>query len=79
MKKLYRDSTNKVFTGLCAGIGNHFNFSIWGIRILFIIIALASRHVFLALLVYVIASIIVPAKNKNSFFESKSDDDYFIK
>ena len=40
-KKLYRDLENKKVGGVCAGLGNYFNFDVVAIRIIFCVIALA--------------------------------------
>ena len=40
-KKLYRDLENKKIGGVCAGLGNYFNFDVVAIRIIFCVIALA--------------------------------------
>ena len=40
-KKLYRDLENKKIAGVCAGLGNYFNFDVVAIRIIFCVIALA--------------------------------------
>ena len=40
-KKLYRDLENKKIGGVCAGLGNYFNFDVVAIRIIFCVITLA--------------------------------------
>ncbi len=40
-KKLYRDLENKKIAGVCAGLGNYFNFDIVAMRIIFCVITLA--------------------------------------
>ena len=40
-KKLYRDLENKKIAGVCAGLGNYFNFDVVTLRIIFCVIALA--------------------------------------
>ena len=40
-KKLYRDLENKKIGGVCAGLGNYFDFDVVAIRIIFCVIALA--------------------------------------
>ena len=40
-KKLYRDLENKKIAGVCAGLGNYFNFDVVAIRIIFCVITLA--------------------------------------
>ena len=40
-KKLYRDLENKRIAGVCAGLGNYFNFDVAAMRIIFCVIALA--------------------------------------
>ena len=40
-KKLYRDLENKKIAGVCAGLGNYFNFDVVAMRIIFCVIAQA--------------------------------------
>ena len=40
-KRLYRDLENKRIAGVCAGLGNYFDFDVVAIRIIFCVIALA--------------------------------------
>ena len=40
-KKLYRDLENKRIAGVCAGLGNYFNFDVVAMRIIFCVITLA--------------------------------------
>ena len=40
-KKLYRDLENKKIAGVCAGLGNYFNFDVVAMRIIFCVITLA--------------------------------------
>lgn len=40
-KRLYRDLENKKIAGVCAGLGNYFNFDVVALRIIFCVITLA--------------------------------------
>lgn len=55
---LYRDTSRRVFTGVCAGIGRHFNVKANWIRLGFIIGFLVAPP--LPLIVYVVATFIMP-------------------
>ncbi len=58
MKKLTRSRNNKVFSGVFAGLGDFFGIDSTILRIIYIIVAFSNP--FYALIVYGIASIIIP-------------------
>ncbi|MFC6333457.1 PspC domain-containing protein [Paenibacillus septentrionalis] len=58
MKKLYRSTTNSYMSGLCGGIGEMLNIDPTIIRILFVVLAFCSFGTML--LIYIVASMIVP-------------------
>lgn len=68
-RKLYRDMENKRIGGVCAGLGNYFNFDVTLIRILFCAITVAvffagakdGAWLMLGVIVYVILWIAMPA------------------
>lgn len=63
-KKLYRSRTDKVFTGLCGGIGKYFNIDATLVRIAFIILEFATAG--LLIIGYIIVAIIVPKEPVHS-------------
>lgn len=58
MKKLYRSTTNRMMSGVLGGLGEYFNVDATLIRLAFAILLIPSFFTFL--LVYFIASIIIP-------------------
>lgn len=68
MKKIYRSDTNKVFTGLFGGLGEYLHIDPVILRIIYVGLSLFTA-VFPGLLLYIIASIIVPPAPE-SFMET---------
>ncbi len=64
MKKLYKSSTNKIFAGIIGGIGEYFDIDPVLLRIIWLLILVATG-VFPGLLAYLIAIFIVPRKPAN--------------
>ncbi len=60
-KKLYRSKTNKVFAGICGGLGEYMNIDPVLIRIMWLSIVVLTG-IFPGVLVYVIAIFIIPEK-----------------
>lgn len=58
-KKLYRNTKDKVLTGVCAGIAEYFSIDVTIIRLLMVIFAFAGAT---GVLFYIIASFIIPDK-----------------
>jgi phage shock protein C len=56
-KRLYRDPDNKVFAGVCSGIGHYWNVDPVIIRILFAIVALWGGG---GVFVYIVLWIVIP-------------------
>ena len=65
MKKLYRSHTNKWLSGLCGGIGELLQIDATIIRLLFAVLAIGSFGS--VLLIYIVASILVPKAPVNHF------------
>ncbi len=57
-KKLYRSSTDKVFAGVCGGLGVYFNIDPTWIRLLWAIGTVCTCST--GLLAYIIAALIIP-------------------
>ncbi len=62
MKKLYKSNDNKVFAGVCGGLGEYLDTDPVVIRLVWIIIG-AITAFFPAILAYIIAALIIPHKN----------------
>lgn len=60
-KKLYRSNTDKVFAGICGGLGEYFQMDSTLIRLIWLVIVVATG-IFPGLIVYVLAIFIVPRK-----------------
>lgn len=58
-KKLYRSTKNRVFLGVCGGVGEYFNIDPVVIRVVWVISAFAGGA---GILVYIIAAILIPEK-----------------
>ena len=58
-KKLYRSDNNRMFMGVCAGIGEYFNIDIAVVRLLFMILCFIYDGGFF---VYLFAAIIIPKR-----------------
>ncbi|MGI6612659.1 MAG: PspC domain-containing protein [Candidatus Nanosyncoccaceae bacterium] len=63
-KKLYRSKTDRKLTGLCGGLAEYWDYDSTIIRITFLALVLLSKGFFVW--IYVIATILVPEKNKPS-------------
>ncbi len=57
MKKIYRDTNNKMISGVCAGIAKYFDLDPTLIRILWVIITMFGGS---GLIAYIICAIIIP-------------------
>lgn len=58
-KRLYRSETNKVFSGVCGGLGEYFEVDPVLVRVVTVILALSTGVAFIA---YIAAWIIVPQR-----------------
>ena len=61
-KRLYRSKKNKVFAGICGGVGEYFNIDPALIRLIWILVVIFTGF-FPGVLAYIIAICIVPEKN----------------
>ncbi|MGC8634714.1 MAG: PspC domain-containing protein [Candidatus Limnocylindrales bacterium] len=57
--RLYRSATDRVFTGLCGGLADHFDVDATLIRILWVVLGILSG-IFPLLAVYVVMALLVP-------------------
>ena len=60
-KRLYRSKENKVFAGICGGIGDYFSVDPALVRLIWLLIVIFTGF-FPGLIAYLIAILIVPAK-----------------
>lgn len=60
MKKLYRSRENKIFTGLCGGVGELLNVDATLLRILLVVLTVLSSGTLI--IVYLIVSMVIPKK-----------------
>lgn len=62
-KKLYRSSTDRVFSGLCGGLGEYLDVDSTIIRLIWLMIVIFTG-LFPGALVYLLAVLVVPAANQ---------------
>jgi phage shock protein C len=62
-KKLYRSSTDRVFSGLCGGLGDYLDVDSTIIRLIWLMIVIFTG-LFPGALVYLLAVLVVPAANQ---------------
>lgn len=60
VRKLYRSTTNKVFSGVCGGLGNYFNIDPVVLRLVWVIASMMLGLGLGGLIAYIIAAIIIP-------------------
>ena len=58
-KKLYRSDTNKVFAGICGGIGEYYDIDPVIIRLVWMLVVILTG-IFPGVVVYLIALFIIP-------------------
>ena len=63
-RKIYRSRRNRVFLGICGGLGDYFNIDPVIIRIVVVVLVLAS-WVFPVLVAYLIAALIIPLEGSS--------------
>ena len=61
VKRLYRSGKNKVFAGICGGVGEYFNVDPVLIRLIWVLVVIFTGF-FPGVLAYIIAIFIVPEK-----------------
>ena len=58
-KRLFKSQSNRVFCGVCGGLGEYFNIDPTIIRLLWVLIACTGA----GLVAYIVAAIIMPERN----------------
>lgn len=75
-EKLYRSSHNKVFAGICGGLGEYFDVDPVFVRIIAVILAFASGY---GILAYIIAWVIMPKREFDPTMEVKQPENNQVK
>lgn len=60
MKRLYKNSDNKLICGVCQGLSEYLNVDVTVVRLIWVIITCCSAG--LGLIAYIIAAVIMPDK-----------------
>lgn len=60
MKKLYKSNKNRVFSGVCGGLGEYFEVDPVVVRLAWVLISIFLGAGILGLLAYIIAAMIIP-------------------
>ena len=60
-KKLYRDTSNKLIAGVCAGLGEYLNIDPTIVRLIWALVGLTGAGI----VAYLIAALIIPEKPIN--------------
>ena len=60
-KKLYRNTSNKMVAGVCAGLGEYLNIDPTIVRLIWALVGLTGAGI----LAYLIAALIIPEKPSN--------------
>ena len=72
-KKLQRINEDKVFTGVCNGLAEHFNIEVQTVRILYVVASLIWA---LPILIYIILSFTLPVKEIEIAKAETIEDEY---
>ena len=64
MYGFYRVRRNRLVTGVLSGLADKFKWDIWLVRGIFLAISLFTRLSWLALVLYIVASIFLPVKEE---------------
>lgn len=72
-KKLYRSRKNKIFAGVCGGLGEYFKIDPVLIRLVWVLV-LVFTGIIPGVLIYIIAIIIMPLAPDNSHHTSHSNN-----
>lgn len=64
IKKLYRSTEDGMLTGVCAGLGEYFNFDPTLIRLIFVLLSLGGGG---GVFIYIVLSLVIPKKSGGEF------------
>lgn len=73
--RIYRSSTNKVFAGVCGGIGEHFDFNPTGVRLLFILFTFMTQLLGGVIVYIILALMMKPAPVER--FRNLEEEDFW--
>jgi phage shock protein C len=59
VKRLYRSRTNRMISGVCAGLGEFFSMDPTVVRLIFVIVGVVG-WVFPAVIIYLVMAIVIP-------------------
>lgn len=62
-KRLYKSKENRVFAGVCGGLGDYYDTDPVVIRLIWVLVSLFAGLGFIGLIAYIIAALIVPEEN----------------
>ena len=77
-KRLYRSERNRVFLGVCGGFGDYFNFDPVIIRVITVLLIIATG-IFPGLVAYFVIALVIPTESstastpRDTFRENVSD------
>lgn len=72
-KRLYKSSTNKVFSGICGGVGEYFNVDPVLVRIIWLLVVIFTGFV-PGLLAYIFAAFIIPRRTHGAHTAAKESE-----
>ena len=58
VKRLYRSSDNRVFAGICGGLGEYFDVDPTVVRLVYVLLSLLTA--FMGILLYIILLFVIP-------------------
>ena len=58
VKRLYRSSDNRVFAGICGGLGEYFDVAPTVVRVVYVLLSLLTA--FMGVLLYIILLFVIP-------------------
>ncbi|HIT38640.1 MAG TPA: PspC domain-containing protein [Candidatus Caccoplasma intestinavium] len=58
VKRLYRSSDNRVFAGICGGLGEYFDVDPTVVRVVYVLLSLLTA--FMGVLLYIILLFVIP-------------------
>ncbi|CDA20926.1 phage shock protein C PspC [Bacteroides sp. CAG:144] len=58
VKRLYRSSDNRVFAGICGGLGEYFDVDPTVVRVVYVLLSLLTA--FMGILLYIILLFVIP-------------------
>lgn len=76
--RLYRNPSRGVIAGVCAGVGDYFGIAPWAVRLLLIVAIMFTMVTLpIALVAYIVAAVVIPARPPEPQYESKEDEEFW--